>query len=68
MNFDNDRTLCEYELLGYVKKYIHLDAVNENPAHTQLWIQMSGIEESRKIFADEYLDDKNSTFYVSGVK
>lgn len=50
------------------KKDIHLDAVNENPAHTQLWIQMSGIEESRKIFADEYLDDKNSTFYVSGVK
>ena len=53
---------------GVIKKDIHLDAVNENPAHTKLWIQMSGIEESRKIFADEYLDDKNSTFYVSGVK
>ena len=40
------------------KKDIHLDAVNENPAHTKLWIQMSGIEESQKIFADEYLDNK----------
>ena len=40
------------------KKDIHLDAVNENPAHTKLWIQMSGIEESQKIFVCEYLDNK----------
>lgn len=50
------------------KKDIHLDAVNENPAHTKLWIQMSGIEESQKYSQTNIWIIKNSTFYISRVK
>lgn len=53
------------EAVEFCHKYsIRLSAINENTKYCKRWL--GDLEEPRKIFADEYLDDKNSTFCIEG--